>query len=334
MSKSESGPTPQEILEEARRGAGAEGAQVKVDRSSESARKAIQEFYDDHLGAEALVQSRDILEATEPDPTLSEIGNALRVIADPEIECEWAPDDLEVEDSEMWASRWQLTTDTTRLIPDREAYTCENQHRDTSTPRARRALERYCTEFVRDRRIVNVSSIRSALRTDVSLNELGHALRASADGDREEWPPNVSIERWSDTDPIKWELTRTGGEPPGRGADRPWRKYDLVREIDRELPVEDATRDDSDENCDRIRVTWPWMHAAVEAVADRAGESFDDEDEPDLEEATKRGLSEILERLLDIEIVSRTTCWDKRVYEVLWDVLVAGVPVEEVTDCA
>ena len=198
------------------------------------------------------------------------------------------------------------------------------------------AIERYVAEHVTDERIASSRSIANSA-TDVRIQEIGKTLGAHLRGDT----PNgfLEVSKWRDTSPVKWVFTRVAGEADTRRS-RQLQKPNLVREITRATGADGARyrmveRDGV--RWERANTTIGWMRdvlAAVCEAVDYQPTAVDERDDLDrcewIDQLTRGGTTDVLERALDIDAPGVRRDWNKETLQAIHDVVVDGRDPSEV----
>lgn len=210
------------------------------------------------------------------------------------------------------------------------------------TDDARKAIELYVAEHVDDVVISSSRSIYNAIKHDVDtrIQEIGKTLGAHLKGDTpDEFLDDVTVEKWRESRPFKWQFERVAGEADCRRS-RQLQKPDLIREIS------DATGATGDRYgmaerdgtaWEKAHVTLTWMRDVLEAVceaADYEPAAVREDDERELrdwiDELTQAGTTEVLERAIGIEDPGADSSWNRSTLRKIHDVVVAGRDPSEV----
>ncbi|GAA0539377.1 hypothetical protein ABNG02_15890 [Halorubrum ejinorense] len=201
------------------------------------------------------------------------------------------------------------------------------------------AIEQYVAEHVADKRIVSSRSIANSA-TDVRIQEIGKTLGAHLRGDTPDgFLADLEVSKWRDTSPVKWVFTRVAGEADTRRS-RQLQKPNLVREITRETDA-DGTRYEmvnrDGVRWERANTTVGWMRdvlAAVCETVDYQPTAVDEREDLDrrewIEQLTRGGTTDVLERALDIDAPGVRRDWNKETLQTIHDVIVAGRDPSEV----
>jgi hypothetical protein len=201
------------------------------------------------------------------------------------------------------------------------------------------AIEQYVADHVVDKRIASSRSIANTT-TDVRIQEIGKTLGAHLRGDTPDgFLADVEVSKWRDTSPVKWVFERVAGEAETRRS-RQLQKPNLVREITRATGA-DGTRY---ETVDRDGVRWEranttvgWMRDVLAAVCETvdyepgAVQKDADLDRREwIDQLTRGGTTDVLERALGIEAPGVRRDWNKETLQTIHDVVVAGRDPSEV----
>ena len=201
------------------------------------------------------------------------------------------------------------------------------------------AIERYVAEHVTDERIASSRSIANSA-TDVRIQEIGKTLGAHLRGDTPNgFLADVEVSKWRDTSPVKWVFTRVAGEADTRRS-RQLQKPNLVREITRATGADGARyrmveRDGV--RWERANTTIGWMRDVLAAVCEAvdyqptAVDECEDLDRREwIDQLTRGGTTDVLERALDIDAPGVRRDWNKETLQAIHDVVVAGRDPSEV----
>jgi hypothetical protein len=201
------------------------------------------------------------------------------------------------------------------------------------------AIEQYVAEHVTDKRIASSRSIANSA-TDVRIQEIGKTLGAHLRGDTPDgFLADVEVSKWRDTSPVKWVFTRVAGEADTHRS-RQLQKPNLVREITRATGADSARyrmveRDGV--RWERANTTIGWMRDVLAAVCEAvdyqptAVDECEDLDRREwIDQLTRGGTTDVLERALDIDAPGVRRDWNKETLQAIHDVVVAGRDPSEV----
>jgi hypothetical protein len=207
------------------------------------------------------------------------------------------------------------------------------------TEAAINAIEQYVADHVADERIASSRSIANTV-SDVRTQEIGKTLGAHLRGDTPNgFLTDIEVSKWRDTTPTKWVFERVAGEADTRRS-RQLQKPALVREITRATGADGAryrmvNRDGV--RWERANTTIGWMRDVLAVVCETVDyepgavqEDADLDRREWIDQLTRAGTTDVLERALGIEVPGVRRDWNKETLRAIHDVVVAGRDPSEV----